>query len=60
LAKAVKRSVTAATLAWAWVLRMYMVSNAVLWYQVLVNKVLPLVAAAGSSSNETYEGVPQS
>jgi hypothetical protein len=60
LAKAVKKSVTAGTLTWAWVLRVYMVSNTFLWYRVLTTKVWPLLVQQGAGSAGAYDGVPPS
>ena len=51
LAKAVKKSTSTAALFWAWTLRAYVVSNVVLWYQVLTTKVWPLLVNG-------YDAVP--
>jgi hypothetical protein len=51
LAKAVKKSTSTAAIVWAWTLRAYVVSNLVLWYQVLTTKVWPLLV-------QGYESVP--
>jgi hypothetical protein len=60
LAKAVKKTVTTSTVVWAWVLRMYMVSNTYLWYQVLTTKVWTLLVVIQSSGGAAYEDVPVS
>jgi hypothetical protein len=51
LAKAVKKSTSTAAIVWAWTLRAYVVSNLVLWYQVLTTKVWPLLV-------QGYDSVP--
>jgi hypothetical protein len=53
LAQAVKKSTSTVAVFWAWTLRAYMVSNAVLWYQVLTTKVWPLLV-------QGYDAVPSS
>jgi hypothetical protein len=53
LAKAVKKSTSTAAVFWAWTLRAYVVSNLILWYQVLTTKVWPLLV-------QGYDAVPSS